>query len=209
MSKSRGNFITLQEIETKGYSFTELRLALLSNHYRSQNIFSWETLKQAKINVKKINNWLDNLKNISTTSITSSVENKTLQIEKYQKRFEEAMNDDLNTPLALSIIYELITKTNKNLIQEKINQKDASAILSFWEKINQILGLTFFSPKSNSIPSEVQFLAEERKKARINNDFKKSDKLRNKIFELGFMIQDKKNNTYKLTKNEREKPKKL
>jgi len=198
MSKSKGNFITLPEIKEKGFAFSDLRLALLSNHYRSQNVFSWEVLEQARLNLKKITDWLKNLQNVTDESEGFG----NLQIEKYQERFEKAMNDDLNTPLALSIIYELITETNKKLANQTLPQKDAKKILSLWEKMNKVLGLSI-SVETDKIPEEVQKIALERKQAREKKDFSLSDKLREKIEKQGYIIQDENNNDYKLIKNER------
>jgi len=117
----------------------------------------------------------------------------------YQKRFEEAMNDDLNTPLALSIVYELITETNKLMMENKLSADSAKNILSFWEKINKVFGLIIKEEEEN-IPEEIVKLAGERKQARENKDFQKSDELRKKIEETGYIIEDLKDNNYKITK---------
>ena len=197
MSKSKGNFYTLKDIKEKGFSPMVFRLYLLSSHYKSPMNFTWETLEQAKTNLQKITDWINNLE-----SLVSSIPDESPEIDFshiYQKRFEEAMNDDLNTPLALSVIYELITETNKLVAENKLSSANAKNILAFWKKINKVLGL-IISKKTEAIPEEIMKLAEERKSARENKDFQRSDELRGRIEGFGFIIEDLKENKYKLQK---------
>ena len=197
MSKSKGNFYTLKDIKEKGFSPMVFRLYLLSSHYKSPMNFTWETLEQAKVNLQKITEWLANLENIADSASAKSSEIDFSHI--YQKRFEEATNDDLNTPLALSVVYELITETNKLMAENKLSAANAKNILAFWKKINKVLGL-IISKKTEAIPEEIMKLAEERKSARENKDFQKSDELRKKLETLGYTIEDLKENSYKLRK---------
>ena len=113
----------------------------------------------------------------------------------YQKRFEEAMDDDLNTPLALSVLYELITETNKLVSEKKLSASSAKNILAFWEKINKVFGLIIEENKIE-IPSDILQLAEERKQARENGNFSVSDELRKKIEDAGYIVEDLKDNNY-------------
>ena len=154
MSKSKGNFYILQDILDKGYNPMILRLALLSSHYRSQMNFTWKSMEQAKSNFKKISAWINELKNISQENKKGS---PSIDLENYQVRFEEAMNDDLNTPLALSVIYEFITETNKKIAENKLSSKEAGAILNFWEKVNKVFGLVFKDKKTNIPHSFIDF----------------------------------------------------
>ena len=217
MSKSKGNFYVLKDILDKGYSPSELRLVLLSAHYRSQMNFTWNALDQARENLRKISDWANNLKSVAAKPLQDS-EAEIDFVHIYAKRFEEAMDDDLNTPLALSVVYELITETNKLITEEKLSTATVRDILNFWEKINKVLGLEI---KSNTFiisdltaktsldnitltPSnfseDIIKLAEERKLARENKDFQKSDELRAEIEKLGYVIEDLKDNNYKITK---------
>jgi cysteinyl-tRNA synthetase len=104
------------------------------------------------------------------------------------------MDDDLNTPLALSVLYELITETNKLLAENKLGVEDTKRILTLWKKMNKVFGLAL--PKRPTTPENITALAEERKASRINLDFKASDDLRDKIAELGYTIEDLKDNNY-------------
>ena len=208
MSKSKGNHTSVKDI-LKEYDPMVIRLWIISSQYRSVINYSPSVLVQAKVNLEKISDWVSNLKNVSDDSKGSTFGAPKVEplenLEKidfshiYQKRFEEAMNDDLNTPLALSIVYELITETNKLMMENKLSADSAKNILSFWEKINKVFGLIIKEEEEN-IPEEIVKLAGERKQARENKDFQKSDELRKKIEETGYIIEDLKDNNYKITK---------
>ncbi len=194
MSKSKGNFYKLEDIIEKGYAPAQFRLLLLTGHYRNQINFTWASLDQAKTNLKKISDWVNNLENISEDTespLPAEIDFSYI----YKKRFEEAMNDDLNTPLALSVLYDLITETNKLLAENKLGKENAENILAFWGKINKVLGLAI-EKNITEIPAEVSALAKERKTARENKDFELSDELRKKIEELGYNVEDLKDNNY-------------
>jgi cysteinyl-tRNA synthetase len=193
MSKSKENFFALKDILEKGYSPMDFRLFSLSSHYRTQSNFTWVALDQAKTNLQKISDWINNLENIEPNG-----NNNSIDLEKYQKRFEEAMDDDLNTPLALSVLYELITKTKKLASENKLEKKEAKDILAFWEKINKVFGLII--ENFEKIPDEISKIAEIRKTARDSKDFKASDELRERLEKLGYTIEDLKDNKYVVKK---------
>jgi len=207
MSKSKGNFFALKDVLEKGYSPMEFRLFVMSAHYRSNLNFSWTSLDQARANLTRITEWVNNLNDI-TGKDTSSTED-IIDISAYKKRFIEAMDDDLNTPLALAVLYELISETNKLMQTERIGSKDAKKILALWKSMNKIFGLRLAKRKTITISAgghiieegmseDIIKLAEERKQSRIDKDFKKSDELRKKIEEMGYLIEDLKDNQYKI-----------
>ena len=153
-------------------------------------------MDQAKANFKKIVDWTDNLQKISAVL---EIKSDDLNLEEYQKKFEEAMDDDLNTPLALSVLYELITETNKLIAQNSLNAEKAKKIQALWEKMNKVFGLVIPGEKEE-IPENILALAEERKKARISKDFSKADEIRKKIEKAGYILEDLKNNEYSIKK---------
>ncbi|MFZ2226067.1 MAG: cysteine--tRNA ligase [Candidatus Moraniibacteriota bacterium] len=195
MSKSKGNFYRLEDVTTKGYSAMDLRLLILSSHYRSQMNFTWESMDQAKSNLQKINAFILNMEALSTAETKEA----NFDIMPYQEKFESAMNDDLNTPLALSIVYELITDANKLLLKSLLSAQDAKKILAFWKKINTVFG--FMLHGQAEIPTELTMLAEKRKQAKEQKDFALSDELRKKIESLGYAVEDLKDNNYLIKKN--------
>jgi cysteinyl-tRNA synthetase len=187
MSKSKGNLFTLEDIKEKGFSAMDLRLLLLSSHYRSQMDFSWEALEQAHKNFQKINDFVLNLEAIVSRDINNA---EILDISKYQEKFESAMDDDLNTPLALSTTYEFISEVNKKIANNSLSSNDAKKILSLWKKINSVFGLILSGQAE--IPQEIKDLVEKREQARRGKDFKKSDDLRALIEKHGFILEDTK-----------------
>ncbi|HLM83941.1 MAG TPA: cysteine--tRNA ligase [Candidatus Bathyarchaeia archaeon] len=186
MSKSKGNYYILENITEKGFDPMHLRLFYLSSHYRKQADFPWPALEQAKANFEKISEWRSKLQQIANRrGLTSTaVEVKPLLI-----KFESAMDDDLNTPLALTYLYELITETNKKISENKLTAEEAKEILSAFEKMNKVFGLKF-PEEETKIPKEVKNLADARLEARKNKDFQKADELREEIEKNGFEIED-------------------
>ena len=191
MSKSKGNFYKLQDIIDKGFDPMHLRLFYLSSHYRKQADFSWKDLEQAKANFERIAEWLGKLKAISTSTDSTPIASDIIE------KFNSAMNDDLNTPLALSVLYDLITETNKQIAENDLSAIEARQIIGIFEKMNRVLGLRF--KEEIKIPKEVKKMADERLEARKSKDFQKSDELRKEIEKLGYTIEDL-DDSYKLKK---------
>ncbi len=182
MSKSKGNFYTPQDITKKGFDPMHLRLLYLSSHYRKNLDFSWRAMEQTRANFERINEWVGKLKEIAAPRAK-------LLDNKYLKKFESAMDDDLNTPLALSVLYGLITDTNKKIAQSNLSADEAGQALAAFERMNRIFGLKL-PEKEIEMPKELKKLAKERQEARKNKDFKKADKLRKKIENIGYTIED-------------------
>jgi len=185
MSKSKGNFYILEDVKKKGFSAMELRLLLLSSHYRSPLNFTWDSMRQSQQNFKRISDFVLNLKNIIVETRYAS-----FLPGKYQEKFESAMDDDLNTPLALSVLYNLITETNKLASRKKQKKKTAADTLNLWNKMNKVFGLVV-KDGPIEIPEEIKNLAEARERARRQENFQKSDSLRNLIRKKGYEIEDK------------------
>ena len=180
MAKSKGNFTTLEHIEEKGYSALDVRILMLSAHYRSQMNFTWEALEQAKKNKEKFFGIYGRL-------LASAEESARPVASAELIPFQEAMADDMNTPLALAKALELATAHNK-----KIDNKeafDANQALQDWQIIFQLFGLVYSQAKS-VVPEEVAILAHLRQEARQAKDFQKADEYREKIELLGYSVKD-------------------
>lgn len=186
MSKSKGTLYTLHDITQKGFSPMDVRLMLLSAHHRSQLNFSWQSMEEARGNIQKINSFVLELEGLASIRRDSSRE--PFDCDPYLVKFEAAMDDDFNTPLALSAIYELISKTNSELADGKLSSEDAASILSVWKKMNRTLGILLRGEAE--IPQEILELAQQREHARREKDFAKSDALRKILLEKGYHIED-------------------
>lgn len=186
MSKSKNNFYVLESIEEKGYLPMEFRLLILSSHYRSNLNFTWDKMEEAKKNYQKISRFA---KNLDLIKPIESADSKT--DFPFAKDFDKALNDDLNTPLAISILYDLISWTNKQKGSKGLTTEQIDQIKSAWKRMNLVFGLKFAEEKS-SLPQNIKVLIEKRQQARKNKDFDKSDKIRNEIEKKGFSVEDTK-----------------
>jgi cysteinyl-tRNA synthetase len=195
MAKSKGNFYRLQDIQGKGFDPMHLRLLYLSSHYRKNLDFSWQAMEQAKTNYERISEFIQKLGEYSSGKKTTIAEGEFCQ--KHISMFEEAMDDDLNTPLALSVLYDMITYANKKISSGEMIVEKAAKILTTFEKMNKVFGLKFLE-KEIKVPENVKRMANERLEARNNKDFAKADELRKEIEKMGYLIKDL-DDTYELT----------
>lgn len=185
MSKSLGNFYTLRDLIKKGYSGKEIRYLLLSSHYKQQLNFTFKALDAAKNTLQRLQDFIDKLK---TTEGKDS--NTKTTISKVKKDFESAMDDDLNTPNALSKIFNFIREINTLISQNKIGKENKKDILNLMKKFNKVLGVIDFEEKT--IPEEIKQLIEKRESARKDKDWETADKLRNQLKEKGILLEDTK-----------------
>jgi cysteinyl-tRNA synthetase len=183
MSKSLGNFYTLRDLENKGYDPLAVREVFLRSHYRQQLNFTFESLKAGEVNVRKINDFYSKLDILKANSEEVHVNN--IFSEKL-KMFSEALEDDLNTAVALSSVYEFIHEFNK---LESFSEADISLAKEFMDKTDEVLSLIRLELE---VSLEVLELARERQQARESRDWDKSDKLRAEIKSLGYEVKDDK-----------------
>ncbi|MCD4759934.1 cysteine--tRNA ligase [archaeon] len=176
MSKSLGNFSTLRNI-FKNYNPMDVRYMVLSAHYRAPIDFSKKNLEQAKNSLEKIKGFVLNSK-ISKSKLNNKL------IQKTQKDFEKAMDNDFDTPKALAVIFNFIKEANK--------QGTGKNAYNLIIKFDKVLGLNLDKIKQEKVPTEIVNLAQEREKARKDKDYKKADKIREKIELKGFLIEDTK-----------------
>jgi len=167
MAKSKGEIITLDKIREKGFDPLAYRYLVLSAHYRSTLDFSWESLQSAQ-------SALENL--LSKIQISKSKFQIKSQIQKNKKEFLSCINDDLDTPKALALMWKLIR-------ENKVSYK---TILEF----DKILGLKLDKIKEVKIPAEIKKLADKREKYRKEKNWQEADHLRKEIEKLGYAIED-------------------
>ena len=181
MSKSLGNVYTITQLEEKGIEALTFKLFCYTAHYRTKLNFTFEG---AHASQKALNRLRDSL--IKHKNGNMKIEQKV--IDEYKEKFMEAINDDLNMPLALSIVWEIARNENKS--------KDFADLLIEFDKV---LGLDLINSEKYlekqakiEIPEEIQKLVEERKKAREEKNWKLSDEIRDELKEKGYMIKDTK-----------------
>ncbi len=199
MSKSLGNILTIRELSQK-YDGPVIRHFLLSAHYRSPLNFSIEQMEQSKNSMETLNNAFFNLIflfNKNHLNIGMNRESKKLieKVEKMEDVFIKAMDDDFNTPVALSTLYLLSKETNIYLNEASNKNKEAIVkVIQFYEKFGEnILGLKFISQSINQkqIPrKEIEELINVREIARKNKDWITADQIREKLNKMGVLIED-------------------
>lgn len=176
MSKSLGNVYLLSDIIKKGYSPLAYKLFCYSASYRNKLNFTWESIEAANKSLIKLKEaYRKHLE--GTEDVDDSI------INEFENKFHEAINDDLNMPLALSIVWE----TAK---YEKKSKKIANLLLKF----DTVLGIKIDELEENKeeIPEEIMKLVEKRIQARKDKNWELSDKLRNEINQKGYIIKDSK-----------------
>ena len=174
MAKSLGNFYTLRDLEKINFNPLAFRYLVLTSNYRSKLNFTWKSLEAAQ---KALNNLTDNLQQI-TRGKKQATRDKQLAI--YDKNFLAAINDDLNTPKAMAIVWQVIKDVHISPETKK----------RFLIEADKILGLGLNKVKPLKIPLKIAQLAAQREELRANKQFMQSDALRKKIESLGYIIED-------------------
>lgn len=169
MAKSEGTGITLQSIVERGFDPIVYRYWLLGGHYRTPMTFSWEALEAAAAAYRRLQGFLQEWDQADAHTDAT-----------YEQKFQEAVYDDINTPQALAITWELVSDQNLSSGIKK------ATILKF----DKILGLKLATKSSTVVPKEVQQLATERQQARDEKRWNDADILRQKINDLGFTVRD-------------------
>jgi len=193
MSKSKNNFYKLQDVIDKGYSPMSLKLLFLSAHYRSNLNFTWTGMDQATKNLETITKFVKRITSLQKDSTKGSADMDILigdvTPNDCLEKFTLAINDDLNTPLALSVLYQFISTMNK---VESLDQDQVKSILALWRKVNIVLGLKLklTDKEAIAIPKEITILAEKREAARKEKNFDLADKLRDEIIIKGYSLED-------------------
>lgn len=184
MSKSLGNFFTVREVLEK-FDGETLRFFILQTHYRAPLNYSEEGLQEAKKALTRLYSAISQLNDEAVTD--------TDNYKKYEEKFNEALNDDLNTPKALAVLFEIAKEANKN------SDKTAAEFAAILKTLGAKIGILQGNPetwlkgesKNNSITeAEIQELIVERLTAKKEKNFSRADEIRNQLKEQGVEIKD-------------------
>jgi len=175
MSKSEGNFITLNILKEKNFNPLSYRFFVLGSHYRKPLNFSWQAMEAGQRGLEHLYNQVSSIK--YQVSSTKNID------KKFKEKFLKAINDDLNTPKALAVVQETL---KSNLIADDCK---LMTILDF----DKVLGLKIKESLAPAkIPEKVKKLADRRELARQSKNWQEADKLRKQIRKLGYEIEDTK-----------------
>lgn len=173
MSKSLGNFYTLLDLEDKKIHPLSLRYLYLQTHYRQEMNFTWDSLGAAQNALQKL--WKE----------VAKYEGSSTPIKEFEEKFVTCINEDLNMPKALSIVWEVIKSNYAD------SEKHATLL-----RFDEVLGLSLkeadllIKVYEKEIPLEIKKMLEERQELRRDKKFDEADRLREKIIELGYKVED-------------------
>ena len=191
MSKSLGNFRTVREISEQ-YDLQVLRFFMLSAHYRSPINFSREIMESSKSALERIVTAVSNLTHLeqeaAADTLTEAEEKLLAEIPSYRKKFEDAMDDDLNTADAISAIFELVKFANTNA-NDASSKAFAAALKKEIVALSDVLGL-IVERKEENLDAEIEKMIEERQAARKARDFKRADEIRDELLAQGIILED-------------------
>lgn len=183
MSKSKGEFLTLSLLKQKGYSPLVYRLFCLNSHYRKQLVFSYDNLDSTKSTYEKL------LRKIDTILENKSGEINRELINNYKKQFKEALEDDLNTANAITILYDVLK-------DDELNNNSKLVLI---EDFDQVLSLNLLDREKEEIDSELKEYIlnqiEKRNEAKKNKDYALADQIRNELLEKNIIIKDTREGT--------------
>ena len=174
MSKSAGNFYTLHDVVEKEFTSLALRYFILQGHYRSQINFTWEALVASQNAYKKLLGITKELKKSWFSILFGKIN------QKYKLQFLEKVNDDINTPEALAVVWEMIK-------DDKLSKGSKyKTLLDF----DEVLGLGFSKIKKEEVSFQIKNLVNDRALARKQKDWARADELRAQIEALGYSVRD-------------------
>lgn len=189
MSKSLGNFFTIREV-LETFNPEVVRYLMVSSQYRSSIDYSDASLKEAKTALERL-----------YTALRGQTVAERYQASEYSERFEAAMNDDFNTPVALSVLFELVRELNKARSEVR---EEASAMAAELKALADVLGLLYQDPEyflQNSTVNEgisaedIEVFIAQRAQARKDKNFARSDEIRDLLAEQGITLLDSRDGT--------------
>jgi len=196
MSKSLGNFITINEL-LQEYPPEVFRFFVLSTHYRSPIDFSSEILNQSQSGLKRIYKLIDTINELLDGNTSISMDNDVEYIDKLMKireEFFDAMDNDFNTPAAFSTIYDLIREVNRDINQSNISKNSLTKLKALIIEFGVILGFDFSMKQKKESDLEedlIEILMDVRNKLRDKKEWELSDEIRNRLRNLDIVLEDK------------------
>ncbi len=190
MSKSAGNFYTARELINRGWSGRELRYTLLSVHYRIPLNFTMEGLESSRQALARVDAWTERLQELARVNTTASIK----PLEKIGsitlEDFFKSLDDDLNISAALAVLFDVIRESNRQIDAGTFSATEAADLWHWWQKVNAVLALE--REEAAPIPEQVLRLLDSRQAAREAKNWTESDRLRDEIAALGWVVKDTK-----------------
>ena len=179
MSKSLNNLYTIKDLEDKGYEPLVYRMFNFTSNYRAQINFTFEAMDAAKVALNRLREGYLKHQEGNDEVLDS-------EIQEYENRFLEAINDDLNMPVAMSVVWDVVK-----------NSKKSKKLQNLLLKFDEVLGLDLknYEKQENVLPEEITELVSLRNKARSEKNWSESDRIRDILIEKGYTVKDSKEGT--------------
>lgn len=191
MSKSKGNFFTVRDI-SKLYDLEIVRFFMLSAHYRNPVNFSDEMLNQAKAGLERLYNTKEKLEFTLSNLVESPLTEKEIELVKeldnFRQKFIDAMDDDVNTADAVSVIFELAKLINSN-VDENSSLEFAKKCLDEFNELTGVLNIVN-KKKDTVLDKDIEELIQKRTDAKKNKEFQLADDIRQQLLDMGIVLED-------------------
>lgn len=199
MSKSLGNFFTVRDA-AQAYGYETIRFFMLSSHYRSPINYSADVLVSAKAGLERLytakNNLEFSIKSAKTQDMTDAEKASLAEYDVFRTKFCEKMDDDLNTADAISVLFDFARRING---EQAVSVQFGQALLDRFTELCGVLNI-LTNDMPAQIPADVQALVDERAQARRERDFARADEIRNRLADMGVILEDTKDGVKVLMK---------
>lgn len=189
MSKSKGNYYTFRDITAKGFSAPAVRYFLMSVPYNKQLNFTFDALAGAEKTVASLRDFRARLTEAKTEPGMDEALHETAL--RTLQEFEEGMDDDLNTSVALAAVHNLSREVNTALARKRVKEENQRELLAVIHRVDSVLNI-FGKEHHEMLDSEVQSLIDERQEARRRRDFGLADEIRDELANRGIVLEDTK-----------------
>lgn len=189
MSKSLGNGILVKDLRVQ-YRREAIRYFMLSTHYRNPLNFNEDIMAQAENSVDRIANAVNNVKHrLNTVTINEAIpQEREAKLAEIRDQFHEKMQDDFNTPDAITAVFEWVNEANMLLQAEVVNRTELEAMLALFDEMNGVLRV--YTEEQDDLHSDIEKLIQERAEARKAKDWARSDEIRDELAAMGIVIED-------------------
>lgn len=187
MAKRLGNYFTVRDLTAKGYDPVAIRYLMMSTHYRQQLNFTFEGLDAAKKTLDRLTNFMHRLLEANGTAGGDDIQQL---MEKVQKGFEEAMDDDLNISITLAHVFDFVRDVNNLLDSNLVSREQAREIHNLILRFDKALSVIGEVYKEEKLPKDAEELISRREEARKAKDWKTADQIREQLKTMGIVIED-------------------